>query len=51
MSTPVATVRVHPEKYENDFETDVAFLIQYINTRASTSSVKVAFVVKNRPAK
>ena len=42
MSTSVAAVRAHPEKYEKDFGTVVAFLTQYINKKASTPSVKVA---------
>ena len=51
MSTAVTIVRVHPDKYEKDFDTVVAFLTQYINKRAPTSSMKVAFVGQNRPAK
>ena len=51
LSTAVTIVRVHPDKYEKDFDTVVAFLTQYINKRAPTSSMKVAFVGQNRPAK
>ena len=49
--TAVATVRAHPEKYQKDFGTEVTFFTQYINKRASTPSVKVAFIGQNRPAK
>ena len=51
MSTAVATVRAHPDKYERDFDAVVTFLIQYINKRAPTPSVKVASVAQTRPAK
>ena len=44
MSTAVATVRAHPDKYENDFDEVVTFLIQNINKRAPTLSVTVASV-------
>ena len=41
----------HPDKYEKDFDVVVQFLTQYINKRAPTPSVKVAFLSQNRPAK
>ena len=46
LSTEVTTVRVHPDKYEKDFDAVITFLIQYVNT-----SVKVASVTHIRPAK
>ena len=42
LSTAVATVRAHPDKYEKEFNTVVAFLTQYIYKKAPTPSVKVA---------
>ena len=51
MSIAVTTVRVHPDKYEKDFDTVVSFLTQYINKRALTPSVKVVSVGQTRPAK
>ena len=51
MSTPVTTIRVHPDKYEKDFDIVVIFLTQYIDKRSPTPSLKVASVAKNRPAK
>ena len=51
MSTAVATVRVHPDKYEKDFDAFVAFLTQYIYKKAPTLSVKVASVPQTRSAK
>ena len=44
MSTAVAAVRAHSDKYKKDFNTVVAFLIQSIHKRAPTPSVKVACV-------
>ena len=41
LSTEVATVRSHPDKYEKDFNTIVNFLSQYIDKKAPTPSVKV----------
>ena len=49
--TAVATVRMHPDKYKKNVDKVVAFLTQYINTRAPTPSVKVALVAQTRPAK
>ena len=49
MSTAVATVNAHPDKYEKDFDT-VAFLTQYIDKRTPISSVKVASISQTRPA-
>ena len=51
MSTAVATVRAHPDKYKKDFDAVVAFLTQYIDKKAPTPSVKVASVTQTRPAK
>ena len=34
LSTAVVAVRVHPDKYKEDFDAVVAFLIQYIDKRA-----------------
>ena len=51
MSTAVATVRVHPEKYKKDFNAVVTSLTQYIDKRAPTLSVKVTSVTQIRPAK
>ena len=51
LSTAVATVRVHPDKYEENFDAMVAFLGMYIHKRAPTPSVKIAFVGQNIPAK
>ena len=51
LPTAVATVRVHPDKDEKNFDAVVAFLTQYIDKRAPTASVKVASVGQNRPAK
>ena len=51
MSTAVTTVRVHPDKYEKDFDAVVTFFTQYIDKKASTPSVNVANVPRTRPAK
>ena len=51
MSTAVDAVRAHPDKYKKDFDAVVAFLSQYIDKRALTSSVKVASVRQRRPSK
>ena len=51
MSTAVAAVREHPDRYGKDFDAVVAFLSQYIYRKASTPSVKVASVTQTRPAK
>ena len=51
LSMVVAAVRATPDKYEKDFDAVVAFLSQYINKRAQTSSVKVASVRQSKPAK
>ena len=50
MSTAVAIVRVHTNKYEKDFDAVVTFLTQYIKKRAPTLSVKVAPVNQTKPA-
>ena len=42
--TAVATVRVHQNKYEKDFDAIVAFLTQYIDRKACTPSVRIAYV-------
>ena len=49
--TVVAILKVHPDKYEKDFDAVIAFLTQYINRRTLTPSVKVASVEQNRPVK
>ena len=51
LSTAVIAVKVHPDKYEKDFNTVVTFLTQYINKRELTPSVKIVFVNQNRPTK
>ena len=51
LSTAVTSVRVHPDKYEKDFDAIVTFPTQYINKRAPTPSVKVNSVGQNRSAK
>ena len=40
MSTAVATVRAHPDKYKKDFNAVVAFLTQYIDKRVQTRPSK-----------
>ena len=49
--TAVATVMVHPDKYEKDFDMVVTFLKWYIHKRAPALKVKVASVSQTRPAK
>ena len=44
LSTAVMAVRAQLDKYEKDFDTVVAFLIQYIDKRAPNPSMKVASV-------
>ena len=51
MSTAVATVRAHPDKYEKDLDPVFIFLTQYIFKRAPTPSVMVASVMQTRPSK
>ena len=51
LSTAVDAVRAHPDRYEKDFDAVVAFLSQYIDKKAPTPSVKVAFITKTRCAK
>ena len=51
LSSADTIVRAHPNKYEKDFDTVVAFVTQYINKRAQTLSVKVASASQTRPAK
>ena len=51
MSTAVATVRVHPDKDEKDFDAVATFLSQYMDMRAPTPSVKFASIGQTRPAK
>ena len=51
LSTAVATIRVHPDKYKKDFNAVVNFLSQYIDKRAPTLSVNVASVGQSRHAK
>ena len=51
LSTAVATVRAHPDRYKKDFDAVVAFLSKNIDKKAPTPSVKVASVTQTRPAK
>ena len=51
LSTAVATVRTHQDKYKKNFNAVVTFLTQYINKRAPTPSVKVASAMQTRPSK
>ena len=51
LSTAVATVRVHPDKYEKDFDAVVTFFTQYINKRAPILSAKVASLTQTSPSK
>ena len=51
LSTAVVTVRVHPDRYEKDFDAVVTFLTQYIDKKAPTPSVKFASVTQTRSAK
>ena len=51
LSTAVATVRAHPDRYEKDVDTVITFLSQYTDRKAPTPSVKVAFITQTRPAK
>ena len=51
MSTAIATVRVHPGRYEKNFDSVVAFLTKYIDKRGHTPNVKVASVGQTRLAK
>ena len=51
MSTAVAAVRAHPDKYEKDFDAVVIFFTHYIDKRTPTPSVKIASVTQTRPAK
>ena len=44
LSAAVATVRVHLDKYEKNFDAVVNLLTEYINKRAPTPNVKVASV-------
>ena len=39
LPTAVTVVRAHPEKYEKEFNTVIAFLTQYIDKRTPTQSV------------
>ena len=51
MSTAVAGVMAHQDKYENDFNIEIAFLMQHIDKRGPALTVKVASVAQTRPAK
>ena len=51
LSTAVAAVRVHPDRYKKNFDKVVSFLTQYIDKKALTPSVKVASVAQTRPVK
>ena len=48
MSIAVATVRAHSDKYEKGFDASVTFLIQYMEKRALTLSVKITSVKMTR---
>ena len=51
LSTAVATVRAHPEKYEKNFNAVIAFFNQYIEKKAPKPSVKITSVGQNRLTK
>ena len=51
MSTAVAVVRAQPDKCKMDFDAVVVFLTQYIDKKAPTPSLKVAYVTQTRHAK
>ena len=51
LSTAVAIVRAHPDKYKSYLSIVFTFLTQYIDNRSSTLSAKVATVMETRPAK
>ena len=51
MSTAVATVKAHPDRYKKDFDAVVTFLSQHIDKKALTPNVKVASITQIRPAK
>ena len=51
MSTVLVKVMACPDRYEKDVNAVFAFLIQYINKRAPTPSVKVASFGQTRPVK
>ena len=46
LSTALAAVRAHPDKYEKDFYAVVTFLTQYIDKRAPTQSMKLHLLCK-----
>ena len=51
MSTAVAAIGAHSDKYKKDFDIVVAILTHYIDKKAPTPSVKVASATQTRPAK
>ena len=51
MSTAVAAVRAHPDRYEKDFDTVIAFLTQYNDRKTLIPSVMIASITQTRPAK
>ena len=51
MYTAIATVRVHLDKYEKDFDAVFTVLTKYINKREPILSGMVASVTQIRPAK
>ena len=51
MSTAVTTANGHPDIYEKDFITIVAYLSQFVEKQDPTVSVKTVSVVQSRPAK
>ena len=51
LSTTVAAIRAHPDKYKKDFDIVAAFLPQYIDKRAPTPSVNITSVCQTRHSK
>ena len=51
MSTTIAAVKAHPDKYGKDFNAVIAYLSQYIDKLGPALSVKIATIVQTRPAK
>ena len=41
LSTAVAAVKAHPDKFEKNFDAVIAFLTQHIDKRGPTPSVKI----------
>ena len=51
LSTAVAIVKAHPDRYEKDFDTLVTYLSQYVEKLRPIMSVNVVSVTQSRPAK